>query len=72
MTLIPGKRRFRLRVGASRAYTPTGWGWWYEVHDTAKPEGHRILWSGMRYSWHAALQDGADLRRAAEEKLASA
>lgn len=51
--------QLRLKVGALPAHTPSGWGWWYEVHDMSRPVGQLIRSSGLRYTWAEAMRDGA-------------
>ncbi len=60
--------RFRLLVSGFRANTPSGWAWWYQVHDMAVPEGRRIRISGARYTWCEALTDGLIERRRVEAR----
>ena len=35
--------------------TPAGLAWTYEIADPAKPEGNRLVVSGMRPTWASAM-----------------
>ena len=50
--------RFRVRVGSMPAWTPSGYGWWYETLDTSRPEGRQTVVSGIRPAWRDALDAG--------------
>ena len=61
--------RFRVRVEGHRAWTPTGWSWWYAVIDTSKPDGQQIVVSGCRPTWRLTLREGIEARDT-QERLA--
>lgn len=57
------ERQFRLKVGGFPAHTSTGWGWYYEVRDMERPEGCRVVISGIRHDWRGTLEAGAQALR---------
>lgn len=49
-----------------------GWLWWYEVHERTRPKDQRIVISGVRTTWAAALDAGlAQMRRHAGDDQCS-
>lgn len=50
------ERRFRLKIFK-------GANWWYEVHDMAKPEGHRVVQRGCTPHWETTRDIGLYQRK---------
>lgn len=65
--------RFRARVYGGPAATVTGFGWAYELLDTAKPAGHQIVALVTRWTWRQAYFDAlnAVLAREVHAELAA-